>query len=293
MKRQALLAMAVAFSGALSLQAQTVWYQNTGNLPDWNINIGWSANSDGTGGNPGSPLSASDEFSINGGILDTTAIPFEGGTLLFESGDLAPAQPGRMATRTAFSTVANISVTDGRVTANNGNNTTTTLEVTGTADISGPLEFDAATTRTSVFDVDTLTGSGDIVIGRNSGNQGTYDFLFDDASGFTGELRLVHGVMDLSSDLTLANGSFDIRTGGVNTLVLDQRISVSLLEVGTAASPTIWNTPGTTLTATDLSNAGANVSGSGTVKIIPEPSTTALLIGALGLIAAVGLRRRR
>ena len=290
MKQQALLAMAVAFSGALSLQAQTVWYQNTGNS-DWNSNTGWSANPDGTGTNPGSPLSTSDEFSINGGLLDTTATPFEGGTLIFESGDLGA--PGRMATRATTSTVANISVIDGRVTASNGNNTTTTLEVTGTADISGPLEFDAATTRTSVFDVDTLTGSGDIVIGRNSGNQGTYDFLFDDASGFTGELRLVHGVMDLSSDLTLANGSFDIRTGGVNTLVLDQRISVSLLEVGTAASPTIWNTPGTTLTATDLSNAGANVSGSGTVKIIPEPSTTALLIGALGLIAAVGLRRRR
>ena len=50
MRKQAFLAMAVAFSGALSLQAETGWNQNTGNPTDRNDSTAWSANPNGSGG---------------------------------------------------------------------------------------------------------------------------------------------------------------------------------------------------------------------------------------------------
>lgn len=165
------------------------------------------------------------------------------------------------------------------------------LEV-GTFDQAGTTTFSASAGRSIDLKISDLNGSGSIVF---SGGATTSNFRLSNianAADFSGTFSLIGGSLLLSKDLAAANASLAISSG---TLVnLTHSITVASLSIagnnladGTYSYTYLNNNYGAIFTAGDALN-GQIVVGSA----IPEPSTSAALVG-VGVLGLAFLRRRR
>ncbi|WP_269541144.1 PEP-CTERM sorting domain-containing protein [Cerasicoccus fimbriatus] len=155
--------------------------------------------------------------------------------------------------------------------------------------LNGALDLGTNDFRRVRLNVDTLLGSSDIIVGAGSAGSGSRANLSAlDASSYTGNVNLNLGRLNFDNDFTSAGG-LNIASG--TTFVLDQSLTFSALTIaGDTLSEGTYSYA--TLNSTYDSIFQDGGSGSITVAAVPEPSTTAMALGAVSL-GLMMLRRRK
>ena len=164
----------------------------------------------------------------------------------------------------------------------------------GSIILSGNNEFVDSGTNFTVYS--TLTGSGNLYFGNQTAGTPTNQISISGISGYTGTLTVgdtlgIYGVSRQQNPLTIDFSSLDYHFLDTFTLLNSSILNVNdgqtltfgrgdLLDGATAIDPG-------TYTANTL---GTSFSGTGTIIVVPEPST--IILAGLGL-AGLCLRRRR
>lgn len=138
------------------------------------------------------------------------------------------------------------------------------------------------------LNVDTIFGSSDIVVGAGSAGTGSRVSLSAlDASAYAGNINHNLGRLDFDNDFTSAGG-LNIASG--TTFVLDQNLTFSALTIaGNAFSEGVYSYASLNASYDSIFQEGG--SGSITVASVPEPRTTALVIGS-ACLSFLAWRRR-
>lgn len=203
---------------------------------------------------------------------------------------------------------------------------TITVDTGATFDVSAVGGYTVGVISGGSGAAQTLEGSGTIKGATTIG--ATYGTLLAGGTGTVGTLTFSDNLTlagTTSLDLLgVANGAYDkisvggtLTNGGALQLVIDANFAAALGEAGGSATLSLFNVSSATnfssisLTGLDsgaflTTTAGSSVVGSTsgisytwvgdgtlTVSAVPEPTSFALLAGALALGAAVGLSRRR
>jgi hypothetical protein len=277
----------LAASCILATQAYADDFFLQTNMPTsatWTNAPSWFDLTSGGGANPAS--FGPNDFFLNGFTLrtansSTSASSFGGGSLNFASSTellelMAPAVNLNNTVNASNGTVRIHSTRD-VVNLNMG-----TLNVTGPFSFAAPGIGDVLNLSAT-----TLTGAGDLIFGRTSGDLGNYSIAATTTSAFTGRLLASFGTLTFnSSDFELASLIVDTTTG--SSVNLANSITLAGLEVNLGAIAA------GTYTAAELNTltSSSSFAGGSTLTVVPEPSTTgfifALLVGATVLV-----RRRR
>lgn len=167
--------------------------------------------------------------------------------------------------------------------------------ITGTINVTSNSVIGTAQAAASTFTIaSTLTGSSTL---RLAAGQGANTITFDDGSGtslngFAGTLNIGGGTFLATIDFNQAYqmGLAGMTMGNFATLDrlnLDANISVASFTFG--ANPTLAAGTYTTTQLNGLYGNGSQFTGSGSLSVIPEP--TSMLLGGISLLGL--LRRRR
>lgn len=285
---------------AFPVHAQTTYYYKPDNTTtgNWSASNAWNTNAAGTGTNHTLSTANSNIYNTNAKAMRTTGTTFAGGSLILSghSTDAGGANYSLMLTSPGM-TIANLS-TQAYDSSNNfvliraTLNSATALSSTNFA-VGTETRFHFQTTnfRSLNFTLTTLTGSGDMHMGKTgAGTDGasTIALSATNASAYTGDIIVYNGTsMDFNSTFT-SGGGLSLLSGAV--LTLDQSLSFTSLSIG-----------GSSLSAGTYSFATLNGlydayfanggTGSITVTAVPEPSAAAALLGVAAL-AAFTVRRR-
>lgn len=148
-------------------------------------------------------------------------------------------------------------------------------------------------TQTLEANIGALTGSGILHINAETGTEiGTHLWNVGDASGFNGTMQINQG------GLTFTGSGNDFSTaslrlpnlGAISSILLEEDVIFGSL-TGTAFADIQPGTYGAgqlnTLMSTTVFSGNANLT------VVPEPSTYALIFGALFLALAVTRKRRK
>ena len=280
----------------LTTFAQTTWYLNQsqpfGN--SWSTPADWSAN-------PGAPLGASpssisnqDIFNTNGKILRTV----NGATSVFGGARLD--LNSQLSVKASTVSIGNLKTLAGAYIAaqdaDNVNDKTLILNVTN-FNATAETRFAATTSnnRSLAINITTLTGSGDLILGKSGGGTAavsTLTFQAATATAFTGNIHLFGTGTTLAFTQNLVSGGgLTLETGSILTLAGNRNLTFTSLTIG-----------GTALAANTYTFAQLNSDydayfadgGSGSITIIPIPEPAAYAV-ILTLIAAgrVMMRRRK
>ncbi|MEM1059265.1 MAG: PEP-CTERM sorting domain-containing protein [Verrucomicrobiota bacterium] len=293
------LTFAIVLAGLLPASADDFFRQtdagnnSTGN--NWN-DTGNYFSQPGSGGTNPTQMTGNDFFNAgfnvraSGGnsASSTTfagdSLNLDGGSLLLRVGDGGTA------------TVANLT-SDGTTILSNDNNASITMTLAVNTFTNNELTlFNANTgTDTGIFvDIDTLVGSGGFEFVSTAGNgaQRFVELSVLDATGFSGDLTWMDDPgnndavqLRFGNDLVMEGSS--LIAAGDNQINLDQDVTFGGLSLD-----------GDTLAVGTYDFAFLNANydslfvdgGSGSITVVPEPATGALVLGGLGLLA---WRRRR
>lgn len=241
------------------------------------------------------PASAGNDYFTNGYNLRSPDL--NSGTATFPGGSLT-ISGGTGGARSVFQLkasvvrVENLTLGNGNVAnqfSPGGTNRDATLSV-GTLRIAAEATSESAAVFLGTYSGHNLTLAAENLVGsgyvRFGGTQNNYVDIAS-ASGFTGEMNVASGALELKSALSLGSGVFSMNTG--SSLVLSYNLSVASFSFA-----------GSQLSSGSYSSAELNshfntsaFSGGGTLSVIPEASTTTLL-GVFGVcVVALLLRRRR
>lgn len=238
----------------------------------WNTLADWNTQSDGSGSTPGS-ISASDDYFTNGFALRTPTASsiFGGNSITIDSGNALQLRN----TSGNTATVNNLIFGGGDILSAAA--TQQALTVTNTLSVNSNIILGAASGRGISLTATTLTGSAQIRTGDTASDSGTYRFVFNDASGFTGQLRSIRGVTDFDAETVMLNGSWFVNNSTVADVIIDENISIGALDIGALS------VANGVYTAAELNalTTGDPFSGNGLVgvgTVVPEPSTAASLI---------------
>ncbi len=292
--RASLLAVVTAIFASTSQAAPYHLKPSETSLNDWNVLDNWAENPDGTGASPA--VMAGNDFFLNGSILGTPS----GDTTFF--GDSLTLNGGIFNVRNSGTkTIASIIVTaDSGLISNIGN----TLDVATFDNVSGTATLQGVGSGLApiltIFDFAALTGSGDFAL-RSSATVGqainTHIVLaVGNAANWTGDIGGWTNPDETEGrSLTLAFGG-DTVFGGSLTAPSHARITLDFNVTFASVSldgGTTFLAPGTYDFATLNASYDSifNDGGSGSITVVPEPATMALLsLGGLLLATRRGTR---
>lgn len=277
------------------LQANQVSGSNT-----WSANADWFNQTSGGGSNPvvfpgGS--SGGGAGSWTGNTFDTQGFALRTNSSTYTFGDTnttlvlhTPTSRG-MAVRTsgsAVSTVPNLNSQGGLIFSGANAPAISNLTVTNFINSSGttlqPGDSDA---RTLNLNIGTLTGNGNFTL-KNSVNNGTVQLTVGNASGYTGDITFDASrvnILEFKNDLISGGG---LVLGTNSQINLKQNVTFETVEIN-----------GSFLAAGTYPYAALNSTydsyfvdgGSGSITVVPEPGTLALL-GMAGLVMRRSRRRQ-
>lgn len=267
-----------------------------GDNANWNANGNYSLNSDGTGGNAPSAMAGHDFYLNNcavgtnstGNADSNTVNEFAGGTLHFNGGSL----------NIRFSTIR-ITNAFGEGGSTIKTDTNRTLNFTTFNNSAGTTTFsnNNGVSGTITVNMTTLTGDGDFALTSANGNGPARTVLFkvDTATAYTGDFIWVSG-----KQVTLQFGQNFVSNGGLiagtdSRITLDRDLTFASVKIGNdvlAPGTYSFNTlNGTNPTYAAIFN-GNNNDYSGSITVVPEPATAALL-GMLAIPLIAGRRHRQ
>ena len=278
--------MAIPMVGYSATITQT--FNSTSSSTDWNTAL-WAGavptaeNDYVTDASLGSSGTSRLGTNVGGRVRDYTGSTFAGNSLtIVANSELLLKQTGNQ------TSTANIILDGGVLRLSAG--TSSQATVAGTINVASESYLGVADNGSPVLTISSaLTGSSLLHVASGLG-AGTVVFN-GDLSGFTGTLSFgggdAAGTYDFDQDYDLSAASMVVNTLRTEVLNLDQAITVgsfmfgdSALSAGTYDVATLNSTFGT----------GTQFTGTGSIEVIPEPSTMALL-GVMG--GALVLVRRR
>ncbi len=250
------------------------------NNAEWNLATTWD---DGA-----APVGGNDYFTSNdlGVSEETLRGPFGGAT--FEGGSLTIVSGSRLLTKgsgTSTFTISNLILDGGRITHGDANPLHILAGGLNVAS-SSEITLSRGTGQTKSFQIDsimtgggnlTLTGGGPFVLNASGSS---YSGTFLGVSNVITDFNQSYA----ASSLNLASGSMLQLDGGIDLTFANVTFGATTLAPGTYTYAFLNSTYDAFLV-----DGG---SGSLTVAAVPEPTTTALLIGA-GLTGLILVRRRR
>ncbi len=156
------------------------------------------------------------------------------------------------------------------------------------------LDFSSTITGSSVLHISAATGNS-----VNTANPVLTIAFSGDLSGFTGSFNLGGGsfgvnrvaVLDFNQNYNLPSTSFIMGASGTTDILnLDQNVAFGSFSFGS----TVLGAGTYSVAALNgLFGTGSQFTGTGSLTVVPEPGTSAALMGTSGLLAALALRRRR
>ena len=248
---------------------------NQGSSQDWNTLGDWN---NAVGGTHPTAILATDDFDMDGKVLrgPTSASPVFGGKSLTSNG--GPI----LFKHTGTATITNFTEAAGSVLIA-GNAATQSVHLVGFS-VTAFAELSAGSGRGLDFQIDGLSGSGDMRTGDSSSDLGYYGLMITGASGYAGKILSVFGTTDWKNNADLSGATYEIVTAGYEDVILNSDIKVGALTIGTTTY-----TPGEYSFAT--LNAAHDSSfvdgGTGSITVIPEPATLGLLATAAAGVMAV------
>ncbi len=274
-----------AFLALTSASQAATFYLTGGFGSDINALSSWNSARDGSGVAP-TTFSGNDFYSNanNGNARWTGAgTTFVGNSFVLEgnAGDQLRVKYGGTSTLSAL-----ISQGGGRIfQALNG---PTTLDITSFTN-NGTTYLDSEGARQISLNIDTMTGSGNLSLVLGAATTG-FSLSMTTATAYTGNIvwgDANNSYLDFNNDLVSAGGLIALSTSRIN---LDQNVTFA-----NATLNGVTLTPGTYSYAA-LSGNGTYGSdflsgGSGSITVVPEPSTYAMMLGGFGLL--VVLRRMK
>jgi len=252
-------------------------------------------NSSGTGLSPAAPsshwsnagnISSSDDYVVSGGrvlrtINDGGDVTFFGNSLTIDNGTLALKGGGPA---TAF-TVSDLQLNNGGTLSQSANGPNHNATLLGSIEVLAGGGFLANNVSTRTLTLGTsLAGAGNLTIA--SGATGKFVFSLTDAATFTGSLILNDGQVSFTNAL-VSGGGMIANTGTV--ISLDQNLTFTGLTIqGNVFANGTYSYATLNSTYDSIFADG----GSGSITVVPEPSTWAMVVaGAMGTMFCY--RRRR
>ncbi|MBC2603434.1 PEP-CTERM sorting domain-containing protein [Puniceicoccus vermicola] len=278
-----------AFS-SYSLNAVDLIDSNT-TSESWNTGADWS---------DGQPASAGKDYDTNGYLLRSPNTPtwnstFPGDSLTIRdaggrTGGALLIKSGTLVTENIFMGLGGVAAAN----ANNGSNVQSTWNITNftvlSESTSSPGDFaylkGAYTGNHLTTNISNLLGSGHLSIGYDGPSSINYGLSVTDASGFSGSLNLNKGNLTLAANLTITSSAFSMASSD-STMILDNDLTVASFEFGASSvsSGTYSSSDLNTLLST------SSFSGAGSLTVVPEPSTGALLFGGACMLLSIIARR--
>lgn len=307
-RKATLFSAATAFAlGAFASNAMAVdyYWRSTDSSSVWNFSAKWFTQPTGGTAHAAGELSPDNTYIITNvgtNAINTDTFTNTGANSVFTGGTLVLATAGQLNVRTTGTSkalIANFVTTGGGlIVATPTNSATHNLVVTSFTNGSGTTRLSASasgTNRSLSLEIGTLSGTGDFAIDAASPDNRTIFISATDATAYTGNFDFSRGTINFNNDL-VSGGSLTL--SGSVSVVLDQNVTFSSVTIaGNALAAGTYSFS----TLNQNSNYGgvfANYDaffaegGTGSITVIPEPSTYAALFGAAALGLVIARRRR-
>ena len=244
--------------------------------------------------------SAGNDYFTNGYTLRTPDSPagtatFPGSSLTVDGG--TGGATGALNLKAGTTNITNLSIGNGAILNGNasGGNLPATINITNFTILSAATSSAPAAIRGTnsgnnmTINVSNLSGSGYLSIG--GGATGTRDYAvgITDASAFTGTFNLFRGNLNLTSDLSLESAATFTMNSTNTSLALNNDLSTwSFSYGGSALAVGVYS-------SSDLNThySTSVFSGLGTLSVVPEPTSSALVFLAASTFVLVFRMKRR
>jgi hypothetical protein len=270
-------------SGLFATVASAATIEQSVDNIDWNAAMWGSTPAAPTSGNDYVAKAGFNRFRIS---ADGSSSTFGGDSLTIDSGALGLIKltDGNTATVSGTLTLNGGSITHGPNSASNATLATGGFVVSGTGSTIG-----LAHTGVSLSITGGLSGAGDLLLhyADTGSPSGSKTLSFDSVGAYT-------GTISVTEQMQLDFGS-TVNFGGNLTIASDSFLNVDQSLTFNAGALTFDGAAiaAGTYTGVDLTNLGAGfIDGGGTLTVVPEPGTYALIGGLLAL-CSVMVRRRK